>query len=284
MGDSSASANLLDKDDEDESPASSSTKDNNSTVVDASGDKDSSWRKHSNTSSSPDLLVKGKTDGEIDALGNNASSDEDKGASEEEVLTKAQVIQKVKSVRTTHKKVVEVEIEEEEPLLEKKTRSRFRWSHSVDSIVEDANTKDEAYIRLLLAKEPWNAGHGRVMKAWQDLMRTILDTVVDGDKIFQGVSEVTLKKRYQLYLNLGKKWDTEKEKRNQPENDKDKHDVNRSSTTLIRGGIEDLWEEFIMWKENKKEKRKKSLRRKQLQKKVLKKFANLQWESCESVT
>ena len=279
MSDSSASANLLDKDDEDESPASSSTKGNNSTLVDASGDEDSSWRKQSDTSSSPDLLVTGKTDGVIEALGNDASSDDDEGATEEEVPTEAQVIQKAKSVRTTHKKVVEVEIEEEEPLHEKKTRSRFRWSHSADSIVENANTKDEAYIRLLLAKEPWNAGHGRVMKAWQDLTQIILDTVVDGDKIFQGVSEVTLKKRYQLYLDLGKKWDTEKEKRNQPENEEDKHDVNRSTATLICGGIEDLWEEFVMQKENEKEKRKKSLRRKQLQKKVLKKFANLQWVS-----
>ena len=261
MSDSSASANLLDKDDEDESPASSSTKDNNSTVVDASGDEDSSWRKHSDTSSSPDLLVKGKTDGKIDALGNDASSDEDEGATEEEVPTEAQVIQKAKPVRTTHKKVVKVEIKEEEPLLEKKTRSRFRWSHSADSIVENANTKDEAYICLLLAKEPWNAGHGQVMKAWQDLTRIILDTVVDGDKIFQGVSEVTLKKRYQLYLDLGKKWDTEKEKRNQPENEEDKHDVNRSTTTLIHGGIKDLWEEFVMWKENEKEKKEEELKK-----------------------
>ena len=284
MSDSSASANLLDKDNEDESPASSSTKDNNSTLVDASGDEDSSWRKHSNTSSSPDLLVTGKSDGVIQALGNDASSDEDEGATEEEVPTEAQVIQKAKSVRSTHKKVVEVEIEEEEPLLAKKTRSRFRWSHSADSIVENANTKDEAYIRLLLAKEPWNAGHGRVMKAWQDLTRIILDTVVDGDKIFQGVSEVTLKKRYQLYLDLGKKWGTEKEKRNQPENEEDKHDVNCSTATLICGGIEDLWEEFVMRKETRKKKRKKSLRRKQLQKMVLKKFASLQWESCESAT
>ena len=49
--------------------------------------------------------------------------------------------------------------------------------------------------------------------------------VVDGDKIFQGVFEVTLKKRYQLYLNIGKKWDQEKEKRNQPENKEEKHDL-----------------------------------------------------------
>ena len=125
----------------------------------------------------------------------------------------------------------------------------------MDNIVENANTKDETFIRLLLAKEPWNAGHGRVMKAWQELTWTLLETVVDADKIFQGVSEVTLKKRYQLYLDLGKKWDNEREQRNQPENKEDKHDIHCSTATLIRGGIEDLWEEFVMRKESEKEKK-----------------------------
>ena len=252
MSDSSASPDLLDKDDDDDSPVSSSAKDKNSTDVDASGDDNSSWRKHSDTSSSPNLVVKGKTDDKVNAQGDEDSSDEDQGETEEKAPT---VIQKAKSVRDTHKKVVEVEVEEEEPLLEKKTRSRFRWSHTADSMVENANMKDEMFICLLLAKEPWNAGHGRVMKAWQDLTATLLETVVDGDKIFQGVSEVTLKKRYQLYLDLGKKWENEKEKRNQPENKEEKQDVHRSTATLIHGGIEDLWEEFVMCKENEKEKK-----------------------------
>ena len=56
--------------------------------------------------------------------------------------------------------------------------------------------------------------------------------VVDGDKIFQGVFEVTLKKRYQLYLDLGKKWDQEKEKRNQPENEEDRDDLTRSNSSI----------------------------------------------------
>ena len=93
------------------------------------------------------------------------------------------------------------------------------------------------------------------MKAWQDLTTTLLETVVDGDKIFHGVSEVTLKKRYQLYLDLGKKWENEKEKRNQPGNKEEKEDVHCSTATLICGGIEDLWEEFVMRKENEKEKK-----------------------------
>ena len=95
-------------------------------------------------------------------------------------------------------------------------------------------------ICILLAKEPWNAGHGWVMKAWQNLMGIVLEMVVDSDKIFQGVSEVTLKKRYQLYLNVGKKWDQKKEKRNQPENEEEKHDLTRSTAQLICGGIKDL--------------------------------------------
>ena len=51
----------------------------------------------------------------------------------------------------------------------------------------------DALICILLAKEPWNAGHGQVMKAWQSLPAILLEMVVDGDKIFQGVSEATLK-------------------------------------------------------------------------------------------
>ena len=246
MSDLSSSPNLFDKDDDDDSPISSTAKDNTSSAVDASGDKDSSWRKQSDTSSSPNLLVKGKPNNEVEALDDDDSSDE-------EAPTRAQVVQKAKSVCATHKKVVKVEIEKEEPLLEKKPRSRFRWSHTMDNIVENANTKDEMFIRILLAKEPWNAGHGRVMKAWQELTWTLLETVVNGDKIFQGVSEVTLKKRYQLYLDLGEKWDNEREQRNQPENTEDKHYMQHSIATLIRGGIEDLWEEFVMRKESEKE-------------------------------
>ena len=142
-----------------------------------------------------------------------------------------------------------------EAIIEKKGRSRFQWSHTADCIVDNNNSKDEALIQILLAKEPWNAGHGQVMKAWQNLLGIVLEMVVDGDKIFQGVSEAMLKKRYQLYLDIGKKWETEKEKRNQPENEEEKQDLNISMAQLIHRGIEDLWEEFIMHKENEKEKK-----------------------------
>ena len=142
-----------------------------------------------------------------------------------------------------------------EAVVKKKGRSRFQWSHTADCIIENGNSKDEALIHILLVKEPWNVGHGWVMKAWQNLMGIVWDMVVDGDKIFQGVSEAMLKKWYQLYLNIGKKWEQEKEKRNQPENEEEKDDLTRSIAQLICGGIDDLWEEFIMCNENEKEKK-----------------------------
>ena len=75
-----------------------------------------------------------------------------------------------------------------EAIVEKIGRSRFWWSHT-NCIVDNGNSKDEALICILLAKEPWNVGHGRTMKAWQNLLAIVLEMVVDGDKIFQGVSE-----------------------------------------------------------------------------------------------
>ena len=66
----------------------------------------------------------------------------------------------MKSVCAKHKKLVEVEIEEEEEVHERKTKSRFCWSHMADCIEENSNTKDETLINMLLMKEPWNAGHG----------------------------------------------------------------------------------------------------------------------------
>ena len=89
-----------------------------------------------------------------------------------------------------------------EAIIGTKGRSRFRWSHTDYCIVDNGNSKDEALICILLAKEPWNAGHGWVMKAWQNLFAIVLEIVVDGDKIFHGVSEATLKKGINYILML----------------------------------------------------------------------------------
>ena len=86
----------------------------------------------------------------------------------------------------------------------KKKGSRFWWSHTTDCIVNNGNSEDEALICILLVKEPWNAGHSRVMKALQNLLAIVLETVVDGDKIFQGVSEATLKKGISYIMTLAR--------------------------------------------------------------------------------
>ena len=91
-----------------------------------------------------------------------------------------------------------------EAIVEKKERSRFQWSHTTGCIVNNGNSKDEALIHILLAKEPWNAGHGWVMRKWQNLLAIVLEMVVDSDKIFQGVSEAVLKKGISYILTLAR--------------------------------------------------------------------------------
>ena len=56
--DTSTSPNLLEKGNDDDSPDVGSGKDNNSTVVDGSGNGDSSCRKTTDMSSSPNLVIK----------------------------------------------------------------------------------------------------------------------------------------------------------------------------------------------------------------------------------
>ena len=93
---------------------------------------------------------------------------------------------------------------EVEAIVQKKGKSRFQWSHTADCIINNGNSKDKALICILLAKEPWNAGHGWVMKAWQNLLAIVLEMVVNGDKIFQGVSEATSKKGISYILMLAR--------------------------------------------------------------------------------
>ena len=87
----------------------------------------------------------------------------------------------------------------------------------------------------MLAKEPWNAGHGWVMKAWQNLLAIVLEMVVDSDKIFQGVSEAMLKKGISYILTLARNGRQKRRNETKPENEEEKHDLNRSTAQL------DLW-------------------------------------------
>ena len=77
MSDTSSSQNQLEKSNDNDSPNVDSGKENNSTVVDGSGDDDSSLRTTSDTSSSPDILNKDNEDDKVDALVHNDSSDDD---------------------------------------------------------------------------------------------------------------------------------------------------------------------------------------------------------------
>ena len=153
----------------------------------------------SDTSSSPNLLDKDDDDEDPSAdVDEEDDEDDDPSAEVDEEDDDDDVLS------------AEVDEEDEssdeanvEAIVEKKGRSRFWWSHTADCIVDNGNLKDEALIHILLAKEPWNAGHGWVMKAWQNLL-IVLETVVDGDKIFQGVSEAMLRKGINCILMLAR--------------------------------------------------------------------------------
>ena len=167
-------------------------------------------RKMSDTSSSPNLLEKDDDDDD-----SSAEVDEEE---EEDDDPSAEVDEEDGDDEDPFAMVDEDDksSDEVEAIVQKKGRSRFQWSHTT-CIVDNGNSKDEALICILLAKEPWNAGHGREMKAWQNLLAIVLETVVDGDKIFQGVSEATLKKGISCILTLARKrrWKKRNEKTNQ---------------------------------------------------------------------
>ena len=174
----------------------------------------------SDTSSSPNLLDKDDYDedpsadvDEEDDDNDDPSAEVDEEEEDDDVLSadvEKYLVINVAIVDEEDESLDEVNVE---AIVEKKGRSRFRWSHTADCIVDNGNLKDEAWICMLLAKEPWNAGHGWVMKAWQNLLAIVLEMVVDGDRIFQGVSEATLKKgiNYILMLARNGRWKRRKE-------------------------------------------------------------------------
>ena len=132
----------------------------------------------SDTSSSPNLLDKDNDDEDAAAdVDDEEEEDDDPSADVEE----EEDDDLSADVDEEDEFLDEVNIE---AIVEKKGRSRFQWSHTADCIVDNGNLKDKALICILLAKEPWNAGHGQVMKAWQNFLGIVLEMEVDGDKIF----------------------------------------------------------------------------------------------------
>ena len=155
----------------------------------------------SDTSSSPNLLEKDDDDDDPSAEVDEEEDDDDEDPSAE--------VEKEEDDDEDPSAMVDEDDEllgKVEAIVQKKGRSRFQWSHTTDCIVDNGNSKDEALISILLAKALWNAGHGRVMKAWQNLLAIVLEMVVDSDKIFQGVSEATLKNGVSCILTSIDPW------------------------------------------------------------------------------
>ena len=135
----------------------------------------------SDTSSSPNLLDKDNDDEDPSADVDEEEADDDDPSEEVDEEDDDNDVLSA-DVDEEDESLDEVNVE---AIVEKKGRSRFRWSHTADFIVDNGNSKDNDLIHILLAKEPWNAGHGRVMKDCQNLLAIVFEMVVMVIKYFK---------------------------------------------------------------------------------------------------
>ena len=70
--------------------------------------------------------------------------------------------------------------------------------------------------------------------------------------VFDGATMITIRRRYKGYINLAKRWTSEKNKRNQEEKSEDEESDAESSRTrkqMIKQGIMDIYEDVQLFEE-----------------------------------
>lgn len=107
------------------------------------------------------------------------------------------------------------------------------------NFIHDENEEDLIFIRMLLARRPWEASSNQVTNTWQALTDAIrMQQDSKGNFPFQNIATKTLRSRYNAYLGLEQYW-TEKVDPAENENDDGKPP---SPAQEIRDGIDDLFE------------------------------------------
>lgn len=111
------------------------------------------------------------------------------------------------------------------------------------NFIHDENEEDLIFIRMLLARRPWEASSNQVTNTWQaftDAIRMQQDS--KGNYPFQNIATKTLRSRYNAYLALEQYW-TEKVDPEGDDNARNSDDQNAPSPSQeIRQGIDDLFE------------------------------------------
>ena len=155
---------------------------------------------------------------------------------------------------TTEQVVVAVPVVTQTTLQKKK---RFVWSFSIDPdlpnfLVDDNNYQDELLIRCIIQESPWRAKHGAKKTSWESVMSLLANQQHELSNVFDGATMITIRRRYEGYINLAKMWTSNRDKHNQEEKSEDEEPDAESSRTrkqMIKQGIMDIYEDVQLFKE-----------------------------------
>ena len=142
-----------------------------------------------------------------------------------------------------------------QPTLQKK--KRFVWSFSIDPdlpnfLIDDNNYQDELLIRCIVQESPWRAKHGAKKTSWESVMSLLGNQQHELANVFDGATMITIRRRYEGYMNLAKMWTSEREKHNQEEKSEDEEPDAESTRTrkqMIKQGIMDMYEDVQLFEE-----------------------------------
>ena len=136
-------------------------------------------------------------------------------------------------------------------------KKRFVWSFSIDPdlpnfLVDDNNYQDELLIRCIVQESPWQAKHGAKKTSWESVMSLLANQKHQFENVFEGASMITIRCRYEGYINLGKRWTTERDKQNQEEKSEDEEPdtiLSRTQKQMIKQGILEMYEDVQLFEE-----------------------------------
>ena len=156
--------------------------------------------------------------------------------------------------RTTDQVVVAVPVLTQTSYQKKK---RFIWSFSIDPdlpnfLVDDNNYQDKLLIRCIIQESPWRVKHGAKKTSWESVMSLLADQQHQLENVFKGASLITIRCRYEGYINLVKRWTSARDKHDQEEKSEDEEPNSLSLRTrkqMIKQGILDIYDDVQLFEE-----------------------------------
>ena len=136
-------------------------------------------------------------------------------------------------------------------------KKRFVWLFSIDPdlpnfLVNDNNYQDELLIRCIIQESLWRAKHRATKTSWESVMLLLANQQHEFANLFEGATMITIQRRYEGYINLAKRWTSERDKHNQEEKSEDEEPDAVSSRTrkqMIKQGIMDIYEDVQLFEE-----------------------------------